>query len=280
MRNCWLAAIVVSALMSAGALAAPAGEARPILEATGVTGGLAVHLGCGDGALAAALARAGLIVHGLDADAANVAKARARIQSLGLAGTVSVEHWTRRRLPHVDGLADLVVGSDLGPVPMAEVMRVVAPDGVAYVKKSGNWTKIVKPRPANIDEWTHYLRDATNNAVARDAVVGPPPRRDAKPKDLPKERTSVTKADALTEQAPSRDPSLRCTSLRMTCEDDRWRWQGPPACGHHTAPARGFPRRNCMVSGLRSGDFIARVPGRPTEANRHPRAGRHSSAGS
>ncbi|MHC4745290.1 MAG: outer membrane protein assembly factor BamB family protein, partial [Planctomycetota bacterium] len=38
------------------------------------------------------------------------------------------------------------------------------------------WTKTVKPRPSEIDEWTHYLHDATNNAVADDTVVGPPRR--------------------------------------------------------------------------------------------------------
>ena len=61
--------------------------AREILDATGVTGGLIVHLGCGDGKLTAALrASDSYLVHGLDADAGNIARARAHIRSLGLYG--------------------------------------------------------------------------------------------------------------------------------------------------------------------------------------------------
>ena len=45
-------------------------QARQILDATGVHGGLIVHLGCGDGRLTAALrATDAYLVHGLDADA-------------------------------------------------------------------------------------------------------------------------------------------------------------------------------------------------------------------
>ena len=57
-----------------------------------------------------------------------------------------------------------------------EVMRVLAPNGVAYVKSGAGWTKTVKPRPDEIDEWTHWLHGADGNAVADDRVVGPPRR--------------------------------------------------------------------------------------------------------
>ena len=160
--------------------AALAGEPRPdsargLLDAAGIGGGLIVHLGCGDGRWTAALrAGDGYLVEGLDADAENVGKARARLRSLGLDGKVSVEQWTARHLPYVDGLASLVVADDLGRVPMAEVMRVLRPNGVAWVRQDGGWTKTVKARPASIDAWTHYLHDPTNNAVARDEAVGPP----------------------------------------------------------------------------------------------------------
>jgi len=33
-----------------------------------------------------------------------------------------------------------------------------------------------RPVPADIDEWTHYLYDPSNNAVSRDLVVAPPRR--------------------------------------------------------------------------------------------------------
>ena len=32
----------------------------------------------------------------------------------------------------------------------------------------------MKPWPKEIDQWTHYLHGADNNAVAHDSVVGPP----------------------------------------------------------------------------------------------------------
>ncbi|MFH1739381.1 MAG: PQQ-binding-like beta-propeller repeat protein, partial [bacterium] len=149
--------------------------AKRILEDAGVKGGLIVHLGCGDGKLTAALrVNDSFFVHGLDADAANVEQARAHIQSLGIYGPVSAEQWTNDYLPYTDNLVNLLVSEDLGAIPMDEVMRVLAPLGVAYIKREGKWTKSVKPWPEEIDEWTHYLHDASGNAVAKDTRVGPP----------------------------------------------------------------------------------------------------------
>lgn len=158
----------------AGGSAAEA-EARRILEATGVSGGLVVHLGCGDGRLTAALgAGPGYLVHGLAADARKVVEARRNVQSLGLYGRVSIDRLDGKRLPYVDNLVRLVVAGDLGAVPREEVMRVLAPGGVAYLRTGAEWKKTLKPRPAAIDDWTHFLHDATNNAVSADSVVGPP----------------------------------------------------------------------------------------------------------
>ncbi len=149
--------------------------ARQILDATGVEGGLIVHLGCGDGKLTAALAADDrYLVQGLDADAANVEKARQHVESLGMYGRVSIDRCCGKRLPYVDNLVNLIVVEQPGDVPEDEIMRVLCPNGVAYVKKAGAWTKAVKPRPEEIDEWTHYLHDASGNAVAADEVVGPP----------------------------------------------------------------------------------------------------------
>ena len=61
------------------------GLAEQILSATGVTGGLVVHFGCGDGRLTAALGASDrFMVQGLDAEAGNVEASRRHIQSLGL----------------------------------------------------------------------------------------------------------------------------------------------------------------------------------------------------
>ncbi|HIE51691.1 MAG TPA: methyltransferase domain-containing protein, partial [Armatimonadetes bacterium] len=150
-------------------------QARQILAATGVKGGLIVHLGCGDGRLTVALqANDSYLVHGLERDVRKVEQARKYIRSLGLYGKVSVDLWRGKHLPYTDNLVNLVVSEGPLEVPLEEVQRVLAPNGVAYVKEEGKWRKVVKPPPGEIDEWTHYLHDATNNAVAHDSVVGPP----------------------------------------------------------------------------------------------------------
>ncbi|MHC4251437.1 MAG: outer membrane protein assembly factor BamB family protein, partial [Planctomycetota bacterium] len=41
-------------------------------------------------------------------------------------------------------------------------------------REGGKWSKVVKPVPEHLDEWTHYLRDASNNATGQDPTVGPP----------------------------------------------------------------------------------------------------------
>ena len=172
---------VAAALMfgAAAEAVAAAGEeaaqAREILSATGVKGGIIVHLGSGEGKLTAALrASDRFTVHGLDADAAKVEAARAYLHGHGLYGPVSVERFRGASLPYAANLINLVVAEDLGGIAMTEVLRVLAPGGVAYVKGAAGWTKTVKPRPDAIDVWSHYLHDAGNNAVARDTVAGPP----------------------------------------------------------------------------------------------------------
>ena len=178
-----IGAMVLVVCLGAGAAVLVAAEkpapaqprAEQILSATGVRGGLIVHLGCGDGRLTGDFATRGpYLVHGLATDAANVAKARAHLRGRGLYGKASVERFAGKRLPHVDNLVNLVVTDALGNVPMDEVMRVLAPEGVLCVLDGGTLRKTVKPRPENVDEWTHYLHDASNNAVADDHVVGPP----------------------------------------------------------------------------------------------------------
>ena len=156
---------------------AQAQDARQVLTDTGFTGGVIVHLGCGDGTLTAALGRGNsTVVHGLATNAANLAAARKTIHNAGVTGKVAIDRLTGSRLPYVDNLVNLLVAENLGKVDMAEVLRVLCPNGALYIRQGGTWKVIRKPRPDNIDEWTHYLHDAGNNAVAADTVVGPPRR--------------------------------------------------------------------------------------------------------
>jgi outer membrane protein assembly factor BamB len=150
-------------------------RAGRILEATGIKGGLIVHIGSGDGRLTAALGKKNCyVVQGLDVDAKQVQTARRYVRSLGWYGRVSISRWGGKRLPYADGLVNLIVAEHLGDVDSGELLRVLAPQGVAWVKQGDDWTKRVKPWPKELDEWTHYLHGPDNNAVSRDKAVGPP----------------------------------------------------------------------------------------------------------
>lgn len=149
--------------------------AKEILDTTGVQGGIVVHLGCGNGTLTAALRpNDRYTVHGLEANPAKVAEARRYIHEQEVYGPVSVERHSGSSLPYSDNLVNLVVVQDAGKVGMDEIMRVLAPGGVACVWHNSKFDKTVKAWPGNIDQWTHFLHDASNNAVANDSVVGPP----------------------------------------------------------------------------------------------------------
>lgn len=171
--------LVVSCLVlaagAAGASAAQGSElSRKILDESGVRGGFVVHVGCGDGTLTAALGSgAAYLVHGLDEDAEKVKAAREHIRTQGLYGRVAVEQWSGGDLPYVDNLVNLMVVNAGYQVSQEEIMRVLAPRGVVVIRDGGNKT-LTKPVPPEFDEWTHYLYDASNNAVSRDTAVEPP----------------------------------------------------------------------------------------------------------
>ena len=166
------AALVLICLAATGLVpAAPQDGAAEILKASGVRGGLIVHVGCGDGReTATLLLNDRYLVHGLDADEANVRKAQETIRAMNLYGKVSVCRYDGQHLPYTNDLVNLLIDSTRPGVPKAEVLRVLVPGGVAFIGGS----KIVKPWPAEIDEWTHYLHGPDNNAVAADRRVDVP----------------------------------------------------------------------------------------------------------
>ena len=150
--------------------------ARDIYAATGVRGGLVVHLGSGDGRLTAALhANERYIVHGLDESSTNVAAARRHIRSVGDYGAaISVEQLTGDKLPYADNTVNLIVAETTADIASAELIRALTPRGVLYARNGSSWKKTVKPVPTTIDEWTHFMHSPDNNAVAKDTEVGPP----------------------------------------------------------------------------------------------------------
>ncbi|MFZ5833586.1 MAG: PQQ-binding-like beta-propeller repeat protein [Planctomycetota bacterium] len=160
----------VAGILLASAAAYAVADGGAILAEAGIHGGLVVHLGCGDGRTTAQLyGGEGFLVHGLDTDAGNVARARQYVQSQNLYGKVAIDQLDGNKLPFVDNLATLVV-ADETTVPMSEILRVLHPLGVALV----DGKKTIKPWPQGMDEWTHFLHGADNNAVANDSAIGPP----------------------------------------------------------------------------------------------------------
>ncbi len=171
------AGMAVLLVLTTGLRAEESAEATAanILEAAGVTGGLVVHVGCGDGRVTAELhAHPGLLVHGLDRDEQAVAAARAHVRNRGRYGPVSIEVLRGERLPYTENLVNLLILEEAGAAPEAEIDRVLAPEGVLLVRQGNGWQRRIQPRPDELGRWTHYLHGPDNNAVTPDTVAGPP----------------------------------------------------------------------------------------------------------
>ena len=150
--------------------------ADKIFSQTKVQGGFVVHLGCGDGTLTTTLRQSEAFqVHGLTRSLADLNAARQHVLKSGNYGDVAVDLLTGDQLPYVDNLVNLLVVEEESGISSEEMQRVLVPNGVAYVKTgNGQWIKTSKAWPDNIDEWSHYLHDASGNAVAHDDVVAQP----------------------------------------------------------------------------------------------------------
>lgn len=152
----------------------------PIVEQGGVQGGISVQIVCErTDALMALGAHGRSLVQALSGRPASIKKARQAIAENDLSGKVWVSHFDGRRLPFADNVVNLIIADVDRGVPKSEIMRALAPRGVAMV----GGEKSVKPTPAETDEWTRHLHDASGNAVAADSVVGSPKhlKRTARP---------------------------------------------------------------------------------------------------
>ena len=134
-----------------------------------------IDLGCGDAELAIKLAAEGnLVIHALESDAAVVKAAREKLQQRHLYGKVTVDRLYSTALPYADNLVNLLIAEKQGAVSEAELQRVLAPNGVAWLKRDGNWLRIEKPWPKSLDEWTHWRHGADGNMVSRDSELNVP----------------------------------------------------------------------------------------------------------
>ncbi|MEM8667152.1 MAG: PQQ-binding-like beta-propeller repeat protein [Planctomycetota bacterium] len=167
--------VLLAAFSSPIAWADAPADAKSLLEQSGVSSGFIVHLGAGDGQMTTGLRRNDATqVHGLVRRGSQLDEIRERVRDSGSYGDVAFDRVTGNQLPYVDNLVNLLIADEIGDVTLDEILRVLVPNGVALIKKEAGYEKVVKPRPEEIDEWTHYLHDATGNSVAHDDVVGPP----------------------------------------------------------------------------------------------------------
>ncbi|MBC8470719.1 MAG: PQQ-binding-like beta-propeller repeat protein [Planctomycetes bacterium] len=175
-HTAWLVGFIIC-LCLFPALILKGETAKEILDTSGIKGGLIVHLGCGNAALTAQL-RAGeqYFVHGLDMNRVEVATARNNIIEQGIYGPVSVDQWDGEHLPYADNLVNLIIADEPENISETELLRALAPEGIALLRQNGQWKKVSKPRPAEMDEWTHYFHGPDGNPVAKDSIVGPPER--------------------------------------------------------------------------------------------------------
>ena len=129
-----LSCLVLLLIIFTSTEAAEPEEAREILAKGGVKGGVLVHVGCGDGKLTAALHDGEpFLVHGLDADPANVNKTLEYAKEMGLGGVVSASRYNGKHLPFINNVVNLVVLEDKSAVTREELMRILVPSGVACI---------------------------------------------------------------------------------------------------------------------------------------------------
>lgn len=150
-----------------------------LMAEVGQIRGLAAVVDCNDEALVRALvARSGMTVHALEADADRAEALRESLEQAGLIGRMSVALWDGRSLPYASNLVNLLVLPAECELARDEVLRVLVPGGLAVRRGTDGQVRrrLVKPWPEELDDWSHYLHDAGGNAVADDTVVGPPRR--------------------------------------------------------------------------------------------------------
>ncbi|MCH2209466.1 MAG: PQQ-like beta-propeller repeat protein, partial [Lentisphaerales bacterium] len=109
-------------------------------------------------------------------DDANLISIRDLVALEKTKGQLAVQPYNGKDIPVISSLANYIFCSEGAKVSQEEIMRALAPRGIAYIQKGANWQKIIKPVPADIDDWTHALYDPANTVVSKDTKVGPPRR--------------------------------------------------------------------------------------------------------
>ena len=171
---------------------------REIPKQAGNPAGLTVLVGSDADQIRQELGRS-RFVHGLVLESKDVSPVRAKCLDMGIADRCLVDMFDGDRLPHADNLVNQLIVGEGVRIPLAEIKRVLAPYAEVMIRHRGRpaeeyaaaklkamgladiavdqqATRAVKPLPADMDEWTHYLHDSDGNAVSSDLRVAPPTR--------------------------------------------------------------------------------------------------------
>ena len=159
-----------------------ADTAAEIVRRAGLTEGYCLDLGCGDGALALALAKlTRLRIVAVDGDPARVAEARARADAAGLYGSrITVHYAVGGRPAFPPYWANLVVsGRSLlagqGEVGFQEMWRFLRPfGGVACIGPAGSMRAVARGELPGAGNWTHQYCDPANTNCSEDTLVRGP----------------------------------------------------------------------------------------------------------
>jgi hypothetical protein len=143
-----------------------------VLQHVGSMRGLCVIVGDTQCELARELARKSeFLVYVQLADAKAVDAARRAADAAGLYGTrIFVERGAPTRLYLADNLADALVTMGDAAVPESEALRVLHPQGKAFLGQR----ELVKPFPKGADDWSHPYHGPDNNPASKDQVARGP----------------------------------------------------------------------------------------------------------
>lgn len=147
--------------------------AEKVMHQVGSRRGICVVLGDSRGSLVQELARrTEWLIYAQLPDAKEVEACRRAVDAAGYYGTrVSIEQGSATHLYLADNLADaLVVLGETRGVPETEVLRVLRPEGKAFLGQK----TLSKPFPKGIDDWSHPYHGPDNNPASKDQVAKAP----------------------------------------------------------------------------------------------------------
>ena len=145
-------------------------EGEGIAEKVGLTKGICVLPGDAKCEAALELAReTDLLLYVQLEGARDVEAARRAADEAGLYGSrIFVEQGSLSELHLADNMADVVfVGAESKRIPRAEALRVLRPDGKAFLKDK----TVVKEFAKGVDDWSHPYHGPDNNPQSEDTVI-------------------------------------------------------------------------------------------------------------